>query len=332
MNTIVKTIIAFLQALNIEVMPNRAGINPAVAGYYAFAYKGFQLFRLTALDFQWMHRTNQFVITDPATIEQLEQRRNDNDQSDWFKQYDRTENVFKFQTMQDLSTQYGASDIESIKELVTVGFSDEMKAFYDDADRFGNENVQIVESGMGWGNDAWQNHATLTVRQLVDNSIVSFSSNNDETYYLGGYKKIDDLNKFVQLLQDIRGFEIDGDAHIRYTIEADAIEQENRQRMLKLEKQAASLMHANPNADLFEVLTNQIEIAQDRVEGLAEDGLCAVNPFSSSAMDDYNDLRCGLQGKVNTAYELLEYCEKQFPLQWLAFKEKQANEQLQLTR
>ena len=200
----------------------------------------------------------------------------------------------------------------------------------DDGDRFGNENIVSIEGGYDSDNQTWTERKTYTtVRQLAENAIQTLCKND---YWIGGYTEAKDLNSFVKFLEQKCNDNFDGDGGCFYQLESDAIEQENRQRMLKLEKQAVKLMQDNPDGDLFEVLTNQIEIAQDSVDGLAEDGLCAVNPFSSSAHDDYNDLRCGLQGKVNAAYELLEYCEKQFPLQWLAFKEKQANEQLQLTR
>jgi len=305
MKTIITMIIELLKTLGIEVLPTE----PTIDGLYTFGYKGFPLFRLTALEVQWKHK-HGFTITDPEIIQKLETSRNDNEQGSWFKNYQRTENVFKFSTMGDVSTQHGYSDIESIKEVVEVGFSNDQKAFIDDASRFGDEMIQSIEGGWGWDDCIDTN--TFSVRQLAENILCKFD----------GYTKIDDLNEFVKFLQQVRNDELDSGG-CKYTLLADVIEQEKRQRMLQLEKLAVTLMKDNPNDDLFEVLQEKIDHAESKIYGLSEDGLCAVNPFSSSAMDDWNDLRCGYQGNANDAADLMEYCKSQFPLQWLAHNEAQ---------
>lgn len=106
--------------------------------------------------------------------------------------------------------------------------------------------------------------------------------------------------------------------------EAAQIKEEEEKRFKELEGIARNIMKSSQGENIFDVLEARIGAQEARIEGLCEDGLCAVNPFSSSAVEDYYDLMNGYQGAANREAELFDFCSSYFPLTYLAWQEAQA--------
>jgi hypothetical protein len=104
-------------------------------------------------------------------------------------------------------------------------------------------------------------------------------------------------------------------------LERDVVERERKERFDALQSLAASVLKDTGGVNLFEALAARVRDAEAYVAGLHEDGLCAVNPFSSSAVDDWCDLRNAAQGRVASEEELFCFCTSEYPLSYLAWQE-----------
>ena len=118
---------------------------------------------------------------------------------------------------------------------------------------------------------------------------------------------------------------IDGGS-VSLELERDVIERERIQRFNSLQSLAASILKDTGGENLFSALESRITAAEDQVYGIEEDGLCAVNPFASSAVNDYYDLRNEAAGRVASEVELFEFCRTAYPLSYMEWKESKLAE------
>jgi hypothetical protein len=194
----------------------------------------------------------------------------------------------------------------------------------------GGCNVKTVTVGSFWG-DGEESYANLEqiggevlcLYYGIDNGNPRRLIRHENPSLLPAVDSEDALNLLVKWMSQDLNEQID-EGGCSLVTEAAQNKADEEKRFKRLEGVAREVLKSNPGENLFDVLEARIESEEGNIEGLREDGLCAVNPFASSAVEDYYDLMNGMQGKANDERELFAFCEDYFPLTFLAWQESQA--------
>jgi len=195
----------------------------------------------------------------------------------------------------------------------------------------GGCNVKIVTVGSFWeGEDSYAileqiGGEVLCLYYGLDNGNPRRLIRHEDASLLPAVDSEDALNLLVKWMEQDLDYQID-DGGCSLVTEAAQAAADAEKRFKELEGVARDIMKSNPGENLFDVLEARIDSEESNMEGLREDGLCAVNPFVSSAVEDYSDLMNGMQGKANRERELFAFCCDYFPLTFLAWQEAKTQE------